>query len=84
MDPAFVEAVAYAGGALAFDARTCEQGYLNSKNRANMSTRGALHKSYGTREEHRISFRLFNEIWAKLVEQTQQEQEREREREQQE
>ena len=73
IDPSFVETVAYAGGAAVFDAKTCERGFLNTKNRANRGTRDALYKSYGTREEHRISFRLFNAIRAQLVERTQQE-----------
>jgi hypothetical protein len=42
MDPAFVEIIAYAGGAVVFNAKTCEQGYLNTKNRANRNTMDAL------------------------------------------
>jgi hypothetical protein len=73
MDPAFVEIMAYAGGVVVFNAKTCEQGYLNTKNRANRNTMDALYKSYGTREEHRISFELCNAIEAQLVEQAQRE-----------
>jgi hypothetical protein len=32
MDPAFVETMAYASRAVVFNAKTCEQGYLNAKN----------------------------------------------------
>ena len=31
VDPAFVEAIEYAGGVVTFNAKTCERGYLYSK-----------------------------------------------------
>jgi hypothetical protein len=61
-DPDFVESMQYAGGAVAFNAKTCERGYLASKNRANRSTQDAQLKSYGNREEHCISLELFDAI----------------------
>ena len=48
VDPSFIEAIEYAGGNVAFNTKTCERGYLNSKNRANQATLGAQYKSYGT------------------------------------
>jgi hypothetical protein len=41
VDPALVEAIEYAGGAVTFNAKTCERGYLYSKNRANLATKAA-------------------------------------------
>jgi hypothetical protein len=79
IDPTFIETVAYAGGAVVFDKKTYKRGYLNGKNRADKGSYDALYKSYGTREEHRISFKLFNAIRARLVEQSQQEEEQEEE-----
>jgi hypothetical protein len=62
MDLAFVETVAYASRAVVFNAKTYKQGYLNAKNWANQGTKDALYKSYSTREEHYILFKLFNAI----------------------
>jgi hypothetical protein len=71
MDPTFIETIEYVGRAVVFDSKTCERGFLYSKNRANKVTYNALYKSYSTKEEHRISFELFNAIQTKLVEQIQ-------------
>jgi hypothetical protein len=62
MDPTFIETIEYVSGAVVFDSKTCKRGFLYSKNRANKVTHNALYKSYGTKEEHRISFELFNAI----------------------
>ena len=67
VDPSLVEAIEYAGGAMAFNPKTCERGYLNSKNRANQATLAARYKSYGTREEDRISLELFDIVQPKLT-----------------
>lgn len=71
VDPAFVEAIEYAGGVVTFNAKTCERGYLHSKNRANVATKAAQYKSYSTREEVRISLELFDVMEPKLEEQSQ-------------
>jgi hypothetical protein len=62
LDPTFVETVEYASRNVTFDPKTCERGFLSSKNRANRTTHNAQYKSYGTREEHCISLKLFNAI----------------------
>jgi hypothetical protein len=72
VDPSFIEAIEYAGGNVVFNLKTCERGYLNSKNRANQSTLGAQYKSHGTREEDWISLELFDIVQPKLVERLQQ------------
>jgi hypothetical protein len=69
VDPAFIEAIKYAGGVVTFDAKTCERGYLYSKNRANLTTRAAQYKSYSTREESRTTLELFDAMQPKLEEQ---------------
>jgi hypothetical protein len=69
VDLALVKAIEYAGGAVTFNAKTCERGYLYSKNRANLATKAAQYKSYSTREEVRISLELFDVIKPKLEEQ---------------
>jgi hypothetical protein len=67
VDPSLVDAISHAGKAIVFNQKTCERGYLNSKKRANYTTRDAQYKSYGTREEHRISLELFDEMLPKFV-----------------
>jgi hypothetical protein len=68
VDPDFVEAIEYAGGVVAFNPKTCEHGYLYSKNRANLTTKTAQYKSYSTREEHRTTLELFDAMQPKLEE----------------
>jgi hypothetical protein len=72
VDPSFVEAIEYAGGTVVFNPKTCERGYLNSKNRANQATLAARYKSYGTWEEHWISLELSDIVQPKPVEWLQQ------------
>jgi hypothetical protein len=72
VDLDLIDAIQYAGGSIAFDPRTCERGYLNSKNRANQTTLAAQYKSLGTQEEFRISLELSDSIQPKLVELLQQ------------
>jgi hypothetical protein len=50
-----------------YSAAACKQGYLNSKIRAHCNTQDAMQKSYGTREEHRISLKLFDAIRGGLL-----------------
>jgi hypothetical protein len=69
VDPAFVEAIVYASGVVTFDAKTCERGYLYSKNQANLTTRAAQYKLYSTCEENRTTLELFNAMQPKLEEQ---------------
>jgi hypothetical protein len=68
VDPSLVDAISYARKAIVFNQKTCERAYLNSKKGANYTTRDAQYKLYRTREEHRISLELFDEMQPKFVE----------------
>ncbi|HEV2644800.1 MAG TPA: hypothetical protein VGU46_00395 [Acidobacteriaceae bacterium] len=62
LDPAYVRSLNRAGGSAAFSQQAGLLSYLASKNRAHVSLEGSQHKSYGVREEHRISLALLDEI----------------------
>lgn len=58
LDPSYVRTLQHVCRGTVFTEATCRRSYLKSKIRANQSTRDGRKKSFGTREEHRVSFRL--------------------------
>ena len=69
IDPRYAKVIQYAGGhVIESRGRSCEKSYLHSKKRAHLGTQDALHKSYGTREEYRMSLRLFDAVVAGVTE----------------
>jgi hypothetical protein len=75
LDPAYVRALRHVSGAVSFSPKVCEISYLHSKSRANVNLEDNRWRSYGVREEHRLSMRAVEEI----VRQWRQWQNRERE-----
>lgn len=69
LDPTYVLQLrrAAGGGASVADLHAMRKAYIRGKNRAALNLRECEGKSFGTREEHRISLALFREIrrqWA--------------------
>jgi hypothetical protein len=62
LDPGYVQSLQQEGGSRAFSKAACEFGYLHSKKRAYANVRDSRWKSYGIREEHRISMSLLDEV----------------------
>ena len=62
LDPAYVRGLHKAGGAAAFSQEASLRSYLHSKTRAHVNIASGMHKSYGIREEHRLSLVLIDEI----------------------
>ncbi|OBT51006.1 hypothetical protein VE04_09284 [Pseudogymnoascus sp. 24MN13] len=62
LDPAYVKGLHKAGGATAFSQEASLKSYLHSKTRAHENIASGMHKSYGIREEHRLSLTLVDEI----------------------
>src|ERR1700751_1927439 len=62
LDPAYVRTLHKAGGAVAFTQKAGISSFLHQKKRAQINLRDNAKKSYGIREEHRISIQLLDEI----------------------
>ncbi|KFY82934.1 hypothetical protein V500_10247, partial [Pseudogymnoascus sp. VKM F-4518 (FW-2643)] len=62
LDPAYVRGLHKAGGAAAFSQEASLRSYLHSKTRAHVNIASGMHKSYGIREEHRLSLVLIDEL----------------------
>lgn len=62
LDPAYVRSLHKVGGATAFSQKACLTSYLYSKTRAHVNLASCRAKSYGTREEHRISLCMAEDI----------------------
>ena len=62
LDPAYVRGLHKAGGAAAFSQEASLRSYLHSKTRAHVNIASGMQKSYGIREEHRLSLVLIDEI----------------------
>lgn len=62
LDPAYVRSLHKVGGAAAFSQKACLTSYLYSKTRAHVNLADCRSKSYGTREEHRLSLHMVEEI----------------------
>jgi hypothetical protein len=62
LDPGYVRSLQQEGGGITFLKAVCEFGYLHSKKRAHANLVDNRWKSYGIREEHRISLTMMEEI----------------------
>jgi hypothetical protein len=63
LDPGYIRSLQQEGGGIAFSKAVCEFGYLHSKKRAHANLVDNRWKSYGIREEHRISLTMMEEIY---------------------
>ncbi|KAN0095005.1 hypothetical protein V8E51_015716 [Hyaloscypha variabilis] len=63
LDPGYVRSLQQEGGGITFSKAVCEFGYLHSKKRAYANLVDNRGKSYGIREEHRISLTMMEEIY---------------------
>jgi hypothetical protein len=63
LDPGYIRSLQQEGGGIAFSKGVCEFGYLHSKKRAHANLVDNRWKSYGIREEHRISLTMMEEIY---------------------
>jgi hypothetical protein len=62
LDPAYVQTLQHVGGAVAFSPKVCEISYLCSKSRAHVNFEDNQWRSYGVREEHRLSMKAVEKI----------------------
>jgi hypothetical protein len=62
LDPGYVRSLQQQGGAVTFSKAVCEWAYLHSKKRAHANLVDNRWKSYGIREEHRMSLTMMVEI----------------------
>jgi hypothetical protein len=62
VDPGYIRSLQQEGGSITFSKAVCEFGYLHSKKRAHANLVDNQWKSYGIREEHRISLAMMAEI----------------------
>ncbi|RAL58025.1 hypothetical protein DID88_009089 [Monilinia fructigena] len=62
LDPGYIRSLQQEGGGITFSKGVCEFGYLHSKKRAYANLVDNQWRSYGIREEHRISLAMMEEI----------------------
>ena len=62
LDPGYIRSLQQEGGGITFSKGVCEFGYLHSKKRAHANLVDNQWRSYGIREEHRISLTMMEEI----------------------
>jgi hypothetical protein len=62
LDPGYIRSLQQEGGGITFSKGVCEFGYLHSKKRAHANLVDNRWRSYGIREEHRISLTMMEEI----------------------
>ncbi|KFZ11705.1 hypothetical protein V502_07447 [Pseudogymnoascus sp. VKM F-4520 (FW-2644)] len=67
LDPGYVRSLQQEGGGITFSKGVCEFSYLHSKKRACANLLDNRWKSYGIREEHRISMSMMEEIHQQWV-----------------
>jgi hypothetical protein len=63
LDPGYIRSLQQEGGGITFSKAVYEFGYLHSKKRAYANLVDNRGKSYGIREEHRISLTMMEEIY---------------------
>lgn len=63
LDPGYIRSLQQEGGGITFSKAVCEFGYLHSKKRAHANLVDNCGKSYGIREEHRISLTMMEEVY---------------------
>ncbi|KAF2279842.1 uncharacterized protein EI97DRAFT_438948 [Westerdykella ornata] len=62
LDPGYVRSLQQQGGSATFSESVCKASYLHSKRRAFSNLRDNQRRSYGIREEHRVSLTMLEEI----------------------
>ena len=62
LNPGYVRSLQKQGGGISFNEKSCMASYLHSKKRAAINLRDSQRQSYGTREEHRVSLAMIDEI----------------------
>ncbi|CAE7221502.1 hypothetical protein PTTW11_11432 [Pyrenophora teres f. teres] len=62
LDPGYVRSLQQQGGNVAFSENVCKGAYLHSKGRAFSNLQDNQRKSYGIREEHRVSLTMMDDI----------------------
>lgn len=67
LDPGYVRSLRQEGGGITFSKGVCEFAYLGSKKRAHSNLLDNRWKSYGVREEHRISLSMMEEVYQQWV-----------------
>jgi hypothetical protein len=67
LDPGYIRSLQQEGGGSTFSKGVCEFAYLHSKKRAHANLLDNRWKSYGVREEHRISLSMMEEIHQQWV-----------------
>jgi hypothetical protein len=67
LDPGYVRSLQQEGGGITFSKGVCEFAYLSSKKRAHANLLDNRWRSYGVREEHRISLSMMEEIYQQWV-----------------
>ncbi|KFY09998.1 hypothetical protein V491_07848 [Pseudogymnoascus sp. VKM F-3775] len=67
LDPGYIRSLRQEGGGITFSKGVCEFSYMHSKKRAHANLVDNQWKSYGTREEHRISITMLEEIYQQWV-----------------
>ncbi|KAF5879002.1 uncharacterized protein Bfra_001175 [Botrytis fragariae] len=63
LDPGYIQSLQQEGGGITFSKARCESSYLHSKTRASTNLVDNGGKSYGIREEHRISLTIMEDIY---------------------
>jgi hypothetical protein len=64
LDPGYIRSLQQQGGGITFSQAVCTFAYLHSKKRAHANLTDNQWRSYGIREEHRISLSMMDEIEA--------------------
>lgn len=62
LDPGYIRSLQQQGGGATFSEKVCKGSYLHSKARAFSNLRDNQRRSYGIREEHRVSLTMMDEI----------------------
>lgn len=62
LDSEYVKSLKYEGSATSFSTAKCMDSYLHSKERSHVSFTKNRHRSYGCREEHRITMAVMDEV----------------------
>ncbi|KFZ11857.1 hypothetical protein V501_04537 [Pseudogymnoascus sp. VKM F-4519 (FW-2642)] len=67
LDPGYIKSLQQEGGGITFSKSVCEFSYVHGKKRAHANLVDNRCKSYGVREEHRISITMMEEIYEQWV-----------------
>ncbi|KAJ4330976.1 hypothetical protein N0V95_009970, partial [Ascochyta clinopodiicola] len=62
LNPGYVRSLQKQGGGISFNKKSCAAAYVHSKKCAAINLRDSQRQSYGTREEHRVSLAMIDEM----------------------